>query len=208
MIARKTAVPATSLIRTCALSSPASRCRQCHPAFATAAAAPIEIPRAPHDFRYAAYRARLARPDIRSVRSPHRRCRQQTAPHQAGRDHPARSSLVHYRAAQRTAHRHGRAVAAGACMAGTSGRCLAAVALEVLGAGPARDASCCWCVRTRANRARLRSNTTLRAGFERKLASDAAFRADGDARLQWIYARAPYAAINGWRYPVRHELAK
>ncbi|MBB3846095.1 M14 family metallopeptidase [Xanthomonas arboricola] len=54
----------------------------------------------------------------------------------------------------------------------------------------------------------LRSDAALRAAFERKLADDAAFRADGDARLQWIYARSPYAAINGWRYPVRRQLAE
>ncbi|CAE6836994.1 M14 family metallopeptidase [Xanthomonas arboricola] len=54
----------------------------------------------------------------------------------------------------------------------------------------------------------LRSDAALRAAFQRKLADDAAFRADGDARLQWIYARSPYAAINGWRYPVRRQLAE
>lgn len=54
----------------------------------------------------------------------------------------------------------------------------------------------------------LRSDAALRAAFERKLADDAAFRADGDARLQWIYARSPYAAITGWRYPVRRQLAE
>ncbi|AOD16118.1 hypothetical protein VB151_12045 [Xanthomonas fragariae] len=62
-------------------------------------------------------------------------------------------------------------------------------------------------MRTRANRASCAA-ITPRAGFERKLASDAAFRADSDARLQWIHARAPYAAITGWRYPVRRELAE
>ncbi|PKV14515.1 M14 family metallopeptidase [Xanthomonas prunicola] len=51
----------------------------------------------------------------------------------------------------------------------------------------------------------LRSDAALRSAFEQKLANDAAFRADGDARLQWIYARSPYAAITGWRYPVRRE---
>ncbi|TQU08006.1 carboxypeptidase, partial [Xanthomonas perforans] len=50
------------------------------------------------------------------------------------------------------------------------------------------------------------SDAALRSAFEQKLANDAAFRADGDARLQWIYARSPYAAISGWRYPVRREV--
>lgn len=54
----------------------------------------------------------------------------------------------------------------------------------------------------------LRSDAALRGEFEQKLASDAAFRADGDARLQWIYTRSPYAAITGWRYPVRREVAQ
>lgn len=52
----------------------------------------------------------------------------------------------------------------------------------------------------------LRSDAALRSAFEQKLANDAAFRADGDARLQWVYARSPYAAISGWRYPVRREV--
>jgi len=52
----------------------------------------------------------------------------------------------------------------------------------------------------------LRSDAVLRSEFEQKLADDAAFRADGDARLQWVYARSPYAAITGWRYPVRREV--
>lgn len=54
----------------------------------------------------------------------------------------------------------------------------------------------------------LRSDAVLRAEFERKLADDAAFRADNHARLHWIYARSPYAAITGWRYPVRRQLAE
>ncbi|MEA9577887.1 M14 family metallopeptidase [Xanthomonas nasturtii] len=54
----------------------------------------------------------------------------------------------------------------------------------------------------------LQHDAALRAEFDRKLASDAAFRADGDARLQWVYARSPFAAISGWRYPVRRELAE
>lgn len=54
----------------------------------------------------------------------------------------------------------------------------------------------------------LHNDAALRAAFERKLADDAAFRADGDARLQWIYARSPYAAITGWRYPVRRQLVE
>ncbi|MCC8536615.1 M14 family metallopeptidase [Xanthomonas codiaei] len=53
----------------------------------------------------------------------------------------------------------------------------------------------------------LRRDPALRTAFEHKLASEAAFRADGDARLQWVYARSPFAAITGWRYPVRRELA-
>ncbi|MCC8443662.1 M14 family metallopeptidase [Xanthomonas cannabis] len=54
----------------------------------------------------------------------------------------------------------------------------------------------------------LRSDAALRREFEHKLASDAAFRTDGDARLQWIHARSPYAAITGWRYPVRREVTQ
>ncbi|WP_456360106.1 M14 family metallopeptidase [Xanthomonas arboricola] len=52
----------------------------------------------------------------------------------------------------------------------------------------------------------LQRDPALRTAFEHKLASDAAFRADGDARLQWVYARSPFAAITGWRYPVRCEV--
>lgn len=52
----------------------------------------------------------------------------------------------------------------------------------------------------------LQRDPALRTAFEHKLASDAAFRADGDARLQWVYARSPFAAITGWRYPVRREV--
>lgn len=52
----------------------------------------------------------------------------------------------------------------------------------------------------------LQHDAALRSDFERKLAADPAFRADGDARLQWIYARSPYAALSGWQYPVRREL--
>ncbi|SBV51431.1 carboxypeptidase [Xanthomonas bromi] len=54
----------------------------------------------------------------------------------------------------------------------------------------------------------LRSDAALRRQFEHQLANDAAFRADGDARLQWVSARSPYAAISGWRYPVQREVKR
>ena len=51
----------------------------------------------------------------------------------------------------------------------------------------------------------LAADPTLKAAFEAKLASDAAFAADGNARLAWFYERTPYFDAR-WRvYPVGLE---
>lgn len=52
----------------------------------------------------------------------------------------------------------------------------------------------------------LAENPELRREFEAKLASDAAFAADGDARLAWFYTRTPYYDERYLLYPVGREL--
>lgn len=54
----------------------------------------------------------------------------------------------------------------------------------------------------------LASDPKLRAEFKRKLASDPKFAADGQARLEWFYARTPYYDERYLLYPVGRELAK
>lgn len=51
----------------------------------------------------------------------------------------------------------------------------------------------------------LGADAQVRAAFEAKLASDAAFAADGDARLDWLYARLPDRSPYFHIYPVRRE---
>lgn len=51
----------------------------------------------------------------------------------------------------------------------------------------------------------LAADPALKAEFEAKLASDAAFAADGDARLQWFYERTPFYDDRYRLYPVARE---
>ena len=51
----------------------------------------------------------------------------------------------------------------------------------------------------------LAADPALKAEFEAKLASDAAFAADGDARLQWFYERTPFYDDHFRLYPVARE---
>ena len=51
----------------------------------------------------------------------------------------------------------------------------------------------------------LRTDPALRREFEAKVASDAAFAADPDARLAWFYARSPYLDDRYQLYPVGIE---
>jgi len=54
----------------------------------------------------------------------------------------------------------------------------------------------------------LATNPALKAEFERKLASDAKFAADPDARLAWFYERTPYYDERYLLYPVGRELKR
>ena len=51
----------------------------------------------------------------------------------------------------------------------------------------------------------MAADPALRAEFEAKLSSDAAFAADGDARLQWFYERTPFYDDRYRLYPVARE---
>ena len=51
----------------------------------------------------------------------------------------------------------------------------------------------------------LANDPALRAAFEAKLASDAAFAANPDARLAWFYERSPYYDARYQLYPVGIE---
>lgn len=51
----------------------------------------------------------------------------------------------------------------------------------------------------------MADDPSLRAAFEAKLASDAAFAADPDARLGWFYERSPYVDDRYLLYPVGIE---
>lgn len=51
----------------------------------------------------------------------------------------------------------------------------------------------------------MAADPALKAEFEAKLASDAAFAADGDARLQWFYERTPFYDARYRLYPVARE---
>jgi murein tripeptide amidase MpaA len=52
----------------------------------------------------------------------------------------------------------------------------------------------------------LAENPALRREFEAKLAADAKFAADGDARLAWFYERTPYYDARYLLYPIGREL--
>jgi hypothetical protein len=54
----------------------------------------------------------------------------------------------------------------------------------------------------------LATKPALKAEFERKLASDAKFAADPDARLAWFYERTPYYDERYLLYPVGRELKR
>lgn len=51
----------------------------------------------------------------------------------------------------------------------------------------------------------MAADPALKAEFEARLASDAAFAADGDARLQWFYERTPFYDDHFRLYPVARE---
>jgi murein tripeptide amidase MpaA len=51
----------------------------------------------------------------------------------------------------------------------------------------------------------MAADPALKAEFEAKLASDAAFAANGDARLQWFYERTPFYDDHYRLYPVARE---
>lgn len=51
----------------------------------------------------------------------------------------------------------------------------------------------------------MAADPALKAAFEAKLASDPAFAADGDARLQWFYERTPFYDDHYRLYPVGRE---
>jgi murein tripeptide amidase MpaA len=53
--------------------------------------------------------------------------------------------------------------------------------------------------------AMMAADPALKAEFEAKVASDAAFAADGDARLQWFYERTPFYDDRYRLYPVGRE---
>jgi hypothetical protein len=52
----------------------------------------------------------------------------------------------------------------------------------------------------------LAADPHLRAAFERRLAEDAAFAADGDARLGWFYERTPFYDERYRLYPIGREV--
>jgi hypothetical protein len=51
----------------------------------------------------------------------------------------------------------------------------------------------------------LAADPALKAEFEARLASDAVFAADGDARLAWFYERTPFYDQRFRLYPVARE---
>lgn len=53
--------------------------------------------------------------------------------------------------------------------------------------------------------AMMTADPALKAEFEARVASDAAFAADGDARLQWFYERTPFYDDRFRLYPVGRE---
>ncbi|HEY1225352.1 MAG TPA: M14 family metallopeptidase [Brevundimonas sp.] len=53
--------------------------------------------------------------------------------------------------------------------------------------------------------AMMAADPALKAEFEAKVAADAAFAADGDARLQWFYERTPFYDDRYRLYPVGRE---
>jgi murein tripeptide amidase MpaA len=54
----------------------------------------------------------------------------------------------------------------------------------------------------------LATDARLKTAFEEKLKSDAAFAADPDARMRWLYEQTPFADDRYLLYPVGVELAK
>ncbi|GAD59330.1 MULTISPECIES: M14 family metallopeptidase [Brevundimonas] len=52
----------------------------------------------------------------------------------------------------------------------------------------------------------LEADPALRAAFERRLAEDADFAADGDARLAWFYERTPFYDDRYRLYPIGREV--
>ena len=52
----------------------------------------------------------------------------------------------------------------------------------------------------------LAGDPKLRAAFQAKLAADARFAADPDARLAWVMEQAGERDPFRWTYPVRREL--
>ena len=52
----------------------------------------------------------------------------------------------------------------------------------------------------------LAADPALKAAFEAKLAADAAFAADGDARLAWFYERTPFYDDRFRLYPIAREV--
>jgi hypothetical protein len=60
-------------------------------------------------------------------------------------------------------------------------------------------------VRAPIAEALLAADAQLRAEFEAKLAADAAFAVDGDARLDWLSARLPDRSPYHHLYPVLRE---
>ena len=52
----------------------------------------------------------------------------------------------------------------------------------------------------------LEADPELRAAFEARLAGDAAFAADGDARLAWFYERSPFYDDRYRLYPIGREV--
>lgn len=54
--------------------------------------------------------------------------------------------------------------------------------------------------------AMMARDPALKAEFEAKLASDAAFAKDANARLEWFYRRTPYYDVRYLLYPVGREM--
>ena len=52
----------------------------------------------------------------------------------------------------------------------------------------------------------MEADPALRAAFEARLAADAAFAADGDARLAWFYERSPFYDDRYRLYPIGREV--
>ena len=52
----------------------------------------------------------------------------------------------------------------------------------------------------------LEADPELRAAFEARLAEDADFAADGDARLAWFYERTPFYDERYRLYPIGREV--